>query len=277
MNLTAAHRHDWAAAGRVVLVNVLDQSVLAELDAAVHEVEAWSHTDGPGMHHFELTDTGPQLARSEDFDPYHERLSAFLRRGVVSAVLAELFGEPATLFKEKINYKHPGGAGFAPHQDITAYRNGHLAKIERHISVMVPLDSSTVASGCLFFSDAARNEILPNAAGRIDPDWVRGAEWHPVEVGPGDLVFFDSYAPHHSGTNMSEASRRVMYLTYNRAADGDLRDDYYADKREVIAAAGPDGERARISVNDDFLGRPIPANQRGAAELFKPMKPSRQR
>lgn len=256
MMLTATDKVHWSRTGRVVLNNAFDQHTIDMIEAGVDQVEGWAKTGGPGMHHFEMTDSGPQIARSEDFDPHHPVLSSVMRRGGIADVLEQLFGEPAVLFKEKINYKHPGGAGFAPHQDITAYRNGDLGRVERHISVMVPLDPSTIASGCLFFSDAGRNELLDNTAGRISPEWVSGATWEPVEVGPGDLVFFDSFAPHYSGTNTSSRSRRAMYLTYNRKSDGDLRNLYYADKRAVLAAAKA-GETERISVNDDFLGRPL--------------------
>lgn len=261
MQLTPSQLDTWEVTGRLWLSQALEPQKLAELNLAVGEVESWSQGTGPGMHHFEMTDGGPRIARSEDFDPHHPGLSTFLRRGLIAEVLDQLFDEPAMLFKEKINYKHPGGAGFAPHQDATAYRNAELASIERHISVMVPLDPSTEASGCLFFTDGsanteARNTILANTAGCIDPSWVENATWVPVETGPGDLVFFDSFAPHYSGTNNSDRSRRAMYLTYNRASDGDQRQRYYTDKAAVFAAA-ENGDRAKISVNDDFLGRPV--------------------
>jgi hypothetical protein len=59
------------------------------------------------------------------------------------------------------------------------------------------------------------------------------------------LVFFDSYIPHRSATNDSLRPRRSLYVTYNRAAEGDRRDDYYADKRrsfppEIERVAGVD-------------------------------------
>lgn len=240
----------WAATGRLVLRGVLDPVQVGSIDEAVLEVEAWADTDGPGLHHFEQTDEGPRIARSEDFEPHEPLLSSVVRRGSITDVLAELFGEPATLFKEKINYKHPGGGGFAPHQDATAY---HF--VDHHISVMVPLDAATQASGCLWFCDR-QNGVVPNESGRISPEWVATRQWAPVEVGPGDLVFFDSYSPHYSETNRTTGSRRALYLTYNRQSDGDFRDEYYADKHKVLAAAGTNGERVRISVNDDFLGRP---------------------
>ncbi|MEM7339210.1 MAG: phytanoyl-CoA dioxygenase family protein [Actinomycetota bacterium] len=250
--LTDAQRATWRAQGWLHIPAALAVDAVADLDSWIREVEGWSTTDGPGMHHFEQTETGPAIARSEDFDPHHESLSAFLRTGLLIDVLAELFGEPAVLFKEKINYKQPGGAGFAPHQDATAYRF-----VDHHISVMVPLDPATVESGCLFFAPI-EPEAIANTEGRMAPAWVEAAEWTAAPVEPGDLVFFDSYTPHHSGTNNSDRSRRVMYLTYNAAARGDVRQRYYDDKKALLAEAG-DGERVRISVNDDFLGVPVEA------------------
>jgi len=253
-SLTPEQRERWETKGFVVLPRALEPGTVRDLTRWVQEIEAWAAQDGPGIHHFEQTDAGPRIARSEDFDPHHAGLSEFMRRGVVSDVLASLFGEPAVLFKEKINYKYPGGGGFAPHQDAPAYRF-----VDHHVSCMVPVDPATIESGCLWFAPGHREGILPNDAGRLRADWVRGASWEPVEAQPGDLVFFDSYAPHKSDTNRSAAPRRLIYLTYNAASKGDLRDVYYSDKRAEFEAAGDTGEsgHVRISINDDFLGRPV--------------------
>ena len=249
--LTAELLDTWEATGRLVLRGALDPATLLRIDTAVGEVEAWADGAGPGLHHFERTDRGPQIARSEDFEPHHRGLSTVLQSGVIVETLTDLFGQVPVLFKEKINYKHPGGGGFAPHQDATAYRFG-----AHHISVMVPVDPARIESGCLWFCDR-QDEIIGNDSGRIDPAWVASHEWEPVQVEPSDLVFFDSHAPHYSETNTSGSSRRALYLTYNRASDGDFRERYYADKRALLGATGSGTERVRISVNDDFLGRPL--------------------
>ena len=62
-----------------------------------------------------------------------------------------------------------------------------------------------------------------------------------------------------SDTNTTDRPRRAMYLTYNAASDGDHRTRYYADKRTEFERQGAafDGERVRISISDDFLGRPV--------------------
>jgi hypothetical protein len=61
------------------------------------------------------------LARVENFVPYYAGLAALFASRKVSDLLAECCGEPVVLFKDKINFKLPGGAGFAPHQDAPAY------------------------------------------------------------------------------------------------------------------------------------------------------------
>lgn len=253
--LTAELWSDWHELGWVRIPGVLDRSVLAELETAVADLEAWAVEDGPGLHHFEMTNRGPALARSEKFADDHAELDRFLRRGIIAEMLAELFDGPAALYKEKINYKQPGGAGFAPHQDATAYRF-----VDHHISVMVPLDPATVASGCLCFAPGHTGGQMPtDERGRIEQSHADTLDWRPVEAHPGDLVFFDSYAPHYSGTNESARARRAFYLTYNAAADGDLRATYYADKESEFQREGDTfgNERVRISISDDFLGKPV--------------------
>ena len=56
----------------------------------------------------------------------------------------------------------------------------------------------------------------------------------------GDVIFFDSHAPHVSKPNFIAPPRRLLYLTYNLASQGDHRGQYYADKR---ASFPPDIER----------------------------------
>jgi len=242
----------WGADGWLVLRGALGEAVVDDVSTAVDEVEGWAAVDGsPGLHHWEQTEHGPALARSEDFVP-HQAVLRDLICGPLRFQAGALLGEPAVLFKEKVNFKHPGGAGFAPHQDATAYRF-----VDHHVSCMVPLDPATAASGCLdVVSGRHREGVLPNDRGRIDPAVVPTLRWEQAEVQPGDLLWFDSFTPHRSGTNTTDRPRRALYLTYNAAADGDHRATYYADKATELAAADA-GDRVRISINDDFLGRPV--------------------
>jgi ectoine hydroxylase-related dioxygenase (phytanoyl-CoA dioxygenase family) len=249
VDIEAFERDGW-----LLIRGALDVDQLTRIDAAVAELEQGATTDGPGLHHFELTDAGAVLARSEDFVADSDVLRSLICTGTIVEIIAELFGEPGVLFKEKINYKQPGGGGFAPHQDATAYRF-----VDHHISCMVPLDPATEASGCLWVAPGYRTGQLPtDERGRIEESVAESLDWRPVPLDAGDLLFFDSYTPHYSDTNTTERPRRAAYLTYNAASLGDHRERYYADKRDEFARSGGDfdGERVRISITDDFLGRP---------------------
>ncbi len=244
---------DFARDGWLVLRGVLDDDMLRKLGAWTEQVDAWAHNEGPGLHHFEQTDGGPRIARSEDVVPHHPGLRGFICTGAIPQWVGELLGEPAVLYKEKINHKRPGGAGFAPHQDAPAYRF-----VDHHISAMVPLDAATPASGGLSFARGHGRGRMPEQSGRIEPAVADSLDWQAIDAGPGDVILFDSFAPHRSGTNTTDNPRRAWYITYNAASKGDWRDRYYADKQAEFDAEGADfdGARARISVNDDFLGRP---------------------
>jgi len=220
----------------------------------VDEVAAWPDDDGEWLHHRELTDAGPQLCRTENFVPFHEGLRALLTEGSMLETATELLGEPAVLYKEKINYKLPGGAGYAPHQDAPAYRF-----VDTHVSCMVAVDDALVGNGCLEVVSACHDELLPmDDVGCIRADVVAALDWSPVEVRAGQALWFHSRTPHRSGPNLGTTPRRALYPTYNAAREGDLRDAYYEQKRRELAEVGADPARVAVSLIGDFQGRPVP-------------------
>jgi Phytanoyl-CoA dioxygenase (PhyH) len=219
----------------------------------VDDVAAWADDDGPWLHHRELTDAGPTLCRTENFVPFHAGLRELLTAGTMLETATALLGEPAVLYKEKINYKLPGGAGYAPHQDAPAYRFVHT-----HVSCMVAVDDSTRDNGCLEVVSGRHQELLPvDDAGCIRAHVVATMDWAPVEVAAGETLWFHSRTPHRSGPNLGPTPRRALYPTYNAASEGDLRAAYYEQKRAELAAATVDGERVPVSLIGDFQGRPV--------------------
>jgi ectoine hydroxylase-related dioxygenase (phytanoyl-CoA dioxygenase family) len=257
MSLDPDQRGSFDRDGYLILRGVLDPDRVAQATAWVEEITGWTETDGPGLHHFEQTDAGPALARSEDLIPHHEGVRSLVTEGTIPDLAGELMGEPAVLYKEKINYKQPGGGGFAPHQDAPAYRF-----VDHHVSVMVPIDPATTASGCLWVGHGQAPGLLPmEGLQGLRADVVEALEWRPVELAPGDLLWFDSFVPHRSDTNGTDRARRAFYLTYNAASAGDFRTTYYEDKRaeldQALSPESPGTQRVRLSITDDFLGRPV--------------------
>jgi Phytanoyl-CoA dioxygenase (PhyH) len=210
----------------------------------VDEVAAWPD-DGPWLHHRELTDHGPQLCRTEAFVPHHDGLRTLLTAGPMLDTASALLGEPAVLYKEKINYKLPGGAGYSPHQDAPAYRF-----VRTHVSCMVAVDDALLGNGCLEVVSACHDEILPvDHTGCIRREVADRLDWTPVEVRAGDILWFHSRTPHRSAPNLGTTPRRALYPTYNALREGDLRAAYYDQKAEELAGG------SSVSLIGDFQGK----------------------
>jgi len=236
-----------------VLTRILDEDVASNLVSWVDEVATWPD-DGEGwLHYREMTVDGPKLCRTENFVPFHVGLRELLGQGPMVDAASQLIGEPAVLYKEKINYKLPGGAGYAAHQDAPAYRF-----VDVHVSCMVAVDDALLGNGCLEVVSARHDELLPtDERGCIRDDVAAELDWMSVEVRAGETLWFHSRTPHRSGANLSTTPRRALYPTYNALAEGDLRDAYYRQKHDELAAAANDGGRVPVSLIGDFQGRPV--------------------
>jgi 2-aminoethylphosphonate dioxygenase len=187
-------------------------------------------------HEDSLTEPGRRvIQRIENFCPFHEGFDQLIRDGALTRWIGALMGGPVALFKDKINFKMPGGPGFKAHQDQQA---GWSVYAPLFVTAMVTLDPATLENGCL------------EMAARRHREGLIGEEWKPLDenelvleavpTAPGDVIFFDSFAPHASKANFTDAPRRILYLTYNLASQGDHRARYYADKH---ASFPPDIER----------------------------------
>ncbi len=239
-----------------VLTRTLDVHGANQLRGWVDDVMQWAD-DGQWLHYREMTEFGPKLCRTENFVPFHDGLRALLTRGAMIETASALLHEPAVLYKEKINYKAAGGAGFAPHQDAPAYRF-----IENHISCMMSIDDADADNGCLEVVAAHYDHVLAtDDNGCIRADVVAQLEWELVEVVAGSTLWFHSRTPHRSGPNRSSRDRRALYPTYNAASEGDLRAAYYEQKRSEFAASGAlhttNADRVQVSLINDFQGRPV--------------------
>jgi hypothetical protein len=224
--------------GYLMVPGFFDPARTAEVLRWTADLEA--APEAPGRHWVyhedSLTEPGRRvIQRIENFVPYHEGFDALIREGALTRWTAALMGGPAVLFKDKINFKMPGGPGFKAHQDQQAGW-GRYAPI--FVTAMVTIDPATLENGCL--------EMVPgrHKEGLIGEEWnpldETGLALHAVPTAPGDVIFFDSYAPHASKPNFTKSPRRILYLTYNRADQGDHRAQYYAEKH---AAFPPDIER----------------------------------
>ena len=185
-----------------------------------------------------LSDQARVIQRIENFCPFHSGFAALCEGDKLCGTTTALLGEPAVLFKDKINFKLPGGDGFKPHQDQQA---GWSIYADLFVTAMVSIDDTTGENGCLELAAGHHTR------GLIGDEWkplseedMRRMNARAVPTRAGDVVFFDSYTPHASGANLTADRRRVLYITYNRLSAGDHRARYFADKRKSFP---PDIER----------------------------------
>ncbi|MEA3413692.1 MAG: phytanoyl-CoA dioxygenase family protein [Pseudomonadota bacterium] len=230
--LTADQLADFGRDGFLVARGFYDRDEIDKITRWVDEIQYWPDTPGKHQRYYEpsLTDDEARiLNRMENFTPYHPGFrDLFIGSGLQQAV-AELFGEPAVLFKEKVNFKLPGGDGFKPHQDHQA---GWGDYADLFISVLVGIDRSTVENGCLEVVSGHHTRGMFEEWEPLSDNDMRDMTFVHCPTEPGDAIFFDSFAPHGSSPNLTNERRRLLYVTYNRASAGDHREQYYADKRK---------------------------------------------
>lgn len=162
-----------------------------------------------------------------DIGPVCRRLALHPR---LLALLAELYGEPACLFKDKLIYKPPGVKGYGLHQDWIAW-DGFPRSF---LTVLVPFDAADRDNGCtVVYPGYHRAGPLAPPDGQyheLPADTVDEARAVPLVLEPGDVAVFGGFTPHRSDPNVSGRWRRQLYLSYNAHSDGgDQRDKHYRE------------------------------------------------
>jgi hypothetical protein len=174
----------------------------------------------------------------ETFDPVIDLAPACRRIALDARIrdaLADLYGGPACLFKDKLIFKPPGAKGYVLHQDFIAWPGFPRS----FLTVLVPIDAADAGNGC--------TEVFPgyHHAGSLSPedgqfhelplDLVDAAKGVKLELAPGDVAIFGGFTPHRSDPNRSPHGRRQLYLSYNALSDGgEQRDKHYAEFHDFL-------------------------------------------
>jgi len=209
----------WRASGALVVPGFLEGEELDQVRRWVDDIEA--QPDGAhGIAQYDevLAAGGSARCRSENILGFNPGIRELLTRGPLTEIAGELLGEPAVLYKEKINYKNPGGAGFAPHQDAPAY-----PFVTSTVTCMIALDDSTTGNGCLDIVPGLQHAPLPtDEAGCIPAELAATLAWQPVPYGPfpssarmtraGDVIAVPTpgHTPGHLSVLVNDGDRQIM-------------------------------------------------------------------
>jgi Phytanoyl-CoA dioxygenase (PhyH) len=235
----------------LVRTGLLDDAQTDALRSFADEVEEWPTGSHVWGHYAERTADGPRICRTENVSTCHLGIAALVA-GPLRSCAAAAIGEPVTAFKDKLNYKQPGGAGFRPHQDKVAYPG-----VERVMSILVAIDDCNIASGCLWMSGDVHDVLPVDDRGVVRADVVEALEWTAVELASGDAVCIDGLAPHYSETNRGDVPRRVLVASYAPTIEHYTRAHYYAQRSQRMRDETRRDGRFRISTLADFDGAEV--------------------
>ncbi len=235
--LADSHIEAFQRDGFAVLRNAFDDEDAKTIIRWADEVEALPEQPGKQwvFHEESSLDGRSLINRIEYIAPFHNGFASLTEILKVSA--GQLLGEDVVLFKEKINFKMPGGGGFEPHQDSQA---GWEEYASNFITAMICIDEATIENGCLEVAAGQNGNGLLRGMELLTENDIKDMDFIPVPTRPGDMILFDAYTPHRSAPNPTAKTRRVYYATYNKASEGNHIDQYYADKRKNFP---PDIER----------------------------------
>src|SRR5947199_5453760 len=173
--------------GFVVVPGLFDTGEMQRISAWTDELQGLPEVPGRQMMYFEPSLLRPGervLQRIENFCPFHAGFAELCDGDKLRGLVSRLLGEPAVLFKDKINFKLPGGDGFKPHQDQQA---GWSAYADLFVTALVSIDEATAENGCL---EVAAGQ---HTRGLIGEEWqplteahLRGVRFGPYPTAPGD-------------------------------------------------------------------------------------------
>lgn len=150
------------------------------------------------------------------------------------------------IFKDKINFKPPGGEGFYAHYDGIFHfkdsknikRRGWYEYGNLFINVLLSLDEKNEKNGPIEIAKSHINnfdELIKNTKDDGTPDLLekvaKNTKFEKINLNIGDLVVFKNTCPHRSEKNMSQLNRRILYYTYLPEEFGDQYQNYFKDKK----------------------------------------------
>jgi ectoine hydroxylase-related dioxygenase (phytanoyl-CoA dioxygenase family) len=218
--------------GLVMVRGFYEDQEVAQISRWVDEIQAYPDAPNKYQRYYEDSLIAPGyrlLNRMENFSPYHEGFAQLFHESKLEGAISDLFGEPAVLFKEKINFKRPGGDGFKPHQDHQA---GWWEYNTLCITALICIDEANEENGCLEIAPGKHKSGMFKEWAPLSEAEMEEMEFISCPTQPGDMILFDSFTPHGSKPNFTDKQRRLLFVTYNRLSEGDSREQYYKDKRK---------------------------------------------
>lgn len=220
------------ADGYVVLEDVIDPDTVAAVTAEIDPVEAAVEQlirDAGGTAFIARAD---EITFTTHLAAQSDVLRSFVSGALFRDVTADLIGPDVRLYWDQAVYKKPATeAPFPWHQD-----NGYaFVEPQQYLTCWIALTDATEESGCPWIVPGLHRHGTfvhrPTDLGLVCFEDAPGAVTAPVRA--GGMVAFSSLAPHSTGANRTDGTRKAYIVQY--APDG----------AEVVAGEGVAQTRTR--------------------------------
>jgi ectoine hydroxylase-related dioxygenase (phytanoyl-CoA dioxygenase family) len=224
--LNAAEARQFDEHGFVVLEDVIDLQVLAEVRAACDAAEARvdDFLKAQESERLSIAESGA-ITFTTHLVARSEVCRAFAAHPLFTDLCADLIGPDVNLYWDQAVYKKPEKPRRFPwHQD-----NGYtFVEPQQYLTCWVPLTDATVDNGCPQVA-AGLHTLGTVRHHYVDPlGWECLTDPEDVAVAPvraGGVVVFSSLTPHLTGPNTTDAVRKAYILQYAPAGAEVLRGD----------------------------------------------------
>jgi hypothetical protein len=233
--VAAIRRQGWA-----LVPGYLDAAEVAALATAAARLAGAAAFPPDCRAFFDRRDNGEmRLARlervAEALPPLQGALGARL-----AADAARCFDGPAVPFKDKLNLRYPGSAGYAPHQD--AARWDRFARAFLSFGLFLSPSDRMRGGFEIALSAGPVGRMAERRGDLIAADYDRLPK-RALAAAPGDALLIDGDVPHRTTANASSETILHLLVTFARSDDTRLRQAYYEDQQRALAGIDAGGNR----------------------------------
>ena len=234
--------------GFLVIKNFLNKKDIIKVSSELNKYNFYKDKDV----FFEKINNKNRLRRLEKVSSKLTNVKKIIKSKKLKNILESLSKKKLVLFKDKLNFKYGGGAGYSPHID------GHYTWVDKNgsknygwrkysnyfLNVVIPIDNVKIKNGCLYVGNKNNIKKLGNNYNQVIKSLSKNKseipkkinskiKYCPIELNSGDILIFDWKCPHYSKKNYSSLSRRQMYITYCNSKIINPRQKYYFDRKNT--------------------------------------------
>jgi len=183
---------------------------------------------------YRMLDGKPMIEKYDPLVDISPVFAALAKDERILGPLRDVYQDEPLLFKDKLIFKLPGNKGYTMHQDASYWHN---FPYEGLISVMVGIDGADRENGGLELFPGYHDRFRSKPLAQMSEEEIAEIDLSKgvlVETEPGDVILFHSLVPHRSGTNVSDRTRRQLYLTYSPSKNGQLYHAHYQHYQRYV-------------------------------------------